>query len=105
MAEIISKKELPVELIHCDAYINSPNHPLCLRWFLVFKRAPAVDQTIMREVGIKEPVLFAKHNGKDVRVTMASRLGDVGITRDLDREYGYDLRVEVADLTDFRGEL
>jgi hypothetical protein len=32
---------------------------------------------------------------------MASRFGDVGITSNLDAEYGYDDRVAVEDLTDF----
>jgi hypothetical protein len=47
------------------------------------------------------PRLFADHNGERVRVTMASRFGDVGITVNLELETGYDERVAVADLTNF----
>jgi hypothetical protein len=55
----------------------------------------------MLQVGIKEPILYAKYNDKQVRITMASRLGDVGVTEDLTRERGYDKRVCVDDLSDF----
>jgi len=32
---------------------------------------------------------------------VASRLGDVGITTDLDREFGYERRVAVRSLSNF----
>ena len=38
------------------------------------------------------------------RVVMASRMGDVGITSNLDAEDGYESRVWIADLADF-GEI
>jgi len=43
----------------------------------------------------------ATHDGKRVRVVMASRFGDVGITSKLGREIGYEERVAVESLTDF----
>lgn len=39
--------------------------------------------------------------GQDVRVVMASRFGDVGITNDLNAAHGYILRLPVSALTDF----
>lgn len=107
--------------IHCDDYINDPHVPSCLRAFLEFKRRPAIDQCG------KCPVLFATMKdfrmgarptgewkktgpemvgvpigkGQRVRVVMASRFGDVGITPDLEAENGYVARVHVADLCDF----
>lgn len=60
-----------------------------------------------------EPVLFATvkidrarasktiPSGTRVRVVMASRFGDVGITSNLKAKHGYDMRVLVTDLADF----
>lgn len=39
--------------------------------------------------------------GRRVRVVMASRFGDVGISPNLKRQYGYILRLSIADLTNF----
>lgn len=47
------------------------------------------------------PVLFADHDGRRVRVTMASRFGDVGITTNLGGLHGYGRRVGVEDLANF----
>lgn len=66
--------------------------------------------------GKPEPVLFATikddskldrfklKNGDRVRVVMASRFGDVGITRKLKENAGYLARVPVEWLTDFSEE-
>lgn len=35
--------------------------------------------------------------GTPVRIVMASRLGDLGITRDLNKQYGYEARVMPGD--------
>lgn len=82
---------------HCDDYIDDPAAPDALRKFLARARMPAH--------GMLDPApyprLFATHAGARVRVTMVSRLGDVGITSKLDRETGYEQRVSVEELTDF----
>ena len=36
--------------------------------------------------------------GTTVKIVMASRFGDLGITRDLDADYGYEARVMPDDL-------
>lgn len=82
---------------HCDDYIDDPDASEPLRKFLAFARAPAHGQLLPKP----HPKLFADFEGKRVRVTMASRLGNVGITADLDREFGYDCRVGVAALSNF----
>jgi hypothetical protein len=82
---------------HCDDYIDDPAQPECLRAFLAHARAPA--HGLFREGA--RPHLFARHNGRLVRVVMASRFGDVGITTRLHDEHGYEKRVAVADLTSF----
>lgn len=85
---------------HCDEYIDDPTAPECLRKFLDHARSPAHGS--YRED--PRPSLFARHEGQPVRVVMASRLGDVGITHDLTKVHGYSKRVAVADLTDFTAE-
>jgi len=82
---------------HCDDYIDDPAAPEPLRKFLAFARAPAHGQLLPEP----HPVLFADHAGTRVRVTGASRLGDVGITTDLDAEFGYEQRVLVSALSNF----
>ncbi len=85
---------------HCDDYIHDYQAPMCLRWFLFVRRLPAIDGMLCMQNGAN-PRLYALHNGKPVRVVMASRLGDVGITEKLDAENGYSARVAVEELTDF----
>jgi uncharacterized NAD(P)/FAD-binding protein YdhS len=85
---------------HCDEYIDDPTQPDCLRTFLDHARAPAHGAFLDKA----KPPLFADHDGKTVRVTMASRFGDVGITDDLGAHYGYKKRVMVEQLSNFRRE-
>jgi hypothetical protein len=86
---------------HCDDYIDDPTQPKALRRYLRYHRWPAVWQARAQGLGVKEPVLFARYNGIKVRVVMASRMGDVGITTRLDAERGYQDRVYIEDLTHF----
>jgi len=87
---------------HCDDYINDLRAPKQLRWFLFVERLPAVMRELCREFGVN-PVLYADYDGQRVRVVMASRIGDVGITKDLTAENGYETRVSVEALTNFGG--
>lgn len=82
---------------HCDDYIDDPTAPEVLRTYLGWARAPAY----VRIQSSLNPRLFATFRGKRVRIVMASRLGDVGITENLQAEHGYSTRVAVEDLTDF----
>jgi hypothetical protein len=89
------------EMRHCDDYIDDETQPECLRAFLDHARSPA--HGMMRDG--PRPKLFADYSGKRVRVVMASRFGDVGITRNLTVEHGYDKRVAVASLSNFSAEV
>ena len=40
--------------------------------------------------------------GTTVRIVMWSRFGDVGITDDLDADYGYDARLDLSELKNVR---
>lgn len=85
---------------HCDDYIHDFTAPHCLRFFLLINRLPAMDMMVCREFGVK-PKLFATYKDTRVRVVMASRMGDVGITHHLDAEDGYQARVMIAALSNF----
>lgn len=91
---------------HCDEYIEDPAQPECLRKFLDRARMPAHGMLVKEPY----PKLFATYQGKGwrgvekgdrVRVVMASRMGDVGCTKNLEAESGYQLRTAIADLSDF----
>lgn len=79
---------------HCDDILAVRSAPDCVLAFLEVARAPANRHG-------KTPPLFATYHGQRVRVVMASRFGDVGITENLDAQNGYGLRVYLPDLSDF----
>lgn len=106
---------------HCDDYIRDKAQPKALRKFLLYKRIPAYWQIVHWKDSWGIPALFAtltcpheeakKHcekydvrDGKRVRVVMASRFGDVGITHYMGREHGYEVRVPLEWLKDFSEE-
>lgn len=93
-------KNLMSDLKHCDDYIHDSTAPKELRWFLLINRMPASDMMLARQF-IVNPRLFADYKGKTVRVVMASRLGDVGITENLEAEDGYQKRVWLHELSNF----
>lgn len=84
--------------IHCDFVLDNPHKfPDCLVRFLKHHRAPAIEK-----VGKESPVCFATDaHGDRVRLVMASRLGDVGITTNLKSDQGYERRIFVEYLSDF----
>lgn len=79
---------------HCDDLRRTRTLPMCVLDYLEIARAPAHGHG-------NAPPLFATYNGTRVRVVMASRFGDVGITDDLAATAGYSKRVFLPDLTDF----
>lgn len=88
---------------HCDAYVDNPFGNAAARWFIFVNRLPASLRILARPY-ITDPKLFADYQGKRVRVVMASRLGNLGITYDLTADYGYKLRVAVDELDNFSAE-
>ena len=77
--------------------------PAIVRGYLAIKQGSATETLAIREAGFM-PALYARFEGEPVRVTCVSTLGDVGISRKLDEEYGYFDRVSIYDLTDFSTE-
>lgn len=87
---------------HCDDYIDDKSQPKMLRDFLRYHRWPAHWQYRAEMLKVKKPLLFADYEGKRVKVTMASRFGDVGITTNLYSDKpGYSETVAVEQLTNF----
>jgi len=88
---------------HCDDYIMDFDLPNCIKYYLLINRLPAIDKcVVVEEVG--NPKCFATWEGKRVRLVMASRMGDIGITPHLDQENGYERRVWMDELSDFSKE-
>lgn len=83
----------------CDEAIHDFELPAPVRMWLLLQRLPAVDKHLFEACGVT-PQLFATWEGRRVRVTMASRFGDLGITEDLDSET-YEHRVRIFELSDF----
>lgn len=77
---------------HCDDLMDRDDTPSVVLAFLRVARSPGH--------GGDRPPLYATLNGQRVRVTMASRFGDVGITRNLN-ETAYTDRVLLPQLSDF----
>lgn len=80
---------------HCDDILYDKSLPECVLEFLKVERSHA------HGLGLEKKTLYATHEESRVRVTMASRFGDVGITYNLSKEIGYDKRVFLCELTDF----
>lgn len=85
---------------HCDDYIDDETAPVALRAYLERARSPGHGMLSKEPF----PKLFADYCGKRVRVVMASRLGDVGITTDLGADFTYQVRVAVEELANFGAE-
>jgi len=89
---------------HCDEVVEDYTAPNCLRYFLFVNRLPAALKCMVIEA-VGEPKCFATYEGKTVRLVMASRMGDVGITDVLTNTKGYQQRVSVDMLDDPRATL
>ena len=72
--------------------------------FLDFKTRGAYWQMKNKD---KEPSVkcFCVYKNKKLKITGASRLGDVWLSKDFSRVYGYDYRVAIDDCIDFSFEI
>lgn len=101
---LVQPVDAPQQPKHCDDYIMDFDAPDCLRWFLLIERLPAIDKWLAHNVLGGRPPCYATYQGKRVKLIMASRLGDVGITENFNAANGYTNRVGVHELSDFRTE-
>lgn len=76
----------------CDV-IDNPSLGYAHFMFWHF-RAPAWVKMAHRPY-MKDRRLFVTYEGKRYRVTGASRLGDIWLAKDFNREDGYDLRIDL----------
>lgn len=91
--------------MHVDDFLDSPRLPSdpanYAGFFLEIARMPAWKQ-FAYEPFMRQHKLFCTYADKRYRVTGASRLGDVWLTEDHNRQHGYDLRVDIADCSDWK---
>lgn len=105
-----------IEEKHCDDYIDDPSQPECLRKFLEYGRAPGHGHDLGEKPklfatlvcpGKRELAFVVRNGGKNgmrVKVNMASRMGDVGVSKDFKSDFGYFVRVPVEWLKEFSAE-
>lgn len=70
------------------------------RWVLHHMRSPASCQFAF-EPFMQPHELYCTYAGKRYRVVMASRMGDIGISRDFSKAHGYDARACVAECSEW----
>ena len=86
---------------HIDDFIDDFQEPKYPRWFFHLHRLPAILQADFSE-WMKEYKLFCDYKGHQYRVTGCSRMGDVWITNNFERDCGYDKRVDVTECLNWR---
>ena len=88
-------------MTHVDDFIDSiSSEDKYARWVLNHFRLPASLKMLFNE--FMEPhKLFCTYEGKRYRCTGASRLGDVWLAEDFNRDTGYDLRVDVSKCSEW----
>jgi len=94
-------------MIHVDDFIDGtfetvPHSGMTnyARWILAHARMPAGLQMAVHKF-IKDRKLFCTWNGKRYRCTGASRMGDVWLTSNMEKDHGYDERVSVDEVTEW----
>ena len=88
-------------MTHIDDWIDTPSPPgkigECYAKFMFwYFRYPAWAQFAFRR-WMTNYKLFCTFNGERYRVTGASRMGDIWLTKDFNRDAGYELRADVTN--------
>lgn len=83
-------------LAHIDDFIDDYKQDAYARWMFMHFRLPADQQQAFAPF-IKNRKLFCTYRNERFRVTGASRLGDVWLTRNYNKDTGYELRVIVTE--------
>lgn len=90
-----------MEMTHIDDWLDTPAKNDGEKWakeFLEHCRRPAIDKDY---TWIAANPLFCTFRGERYRVLGASRLGDVWLTKHFERVNGYDLRIDVAECSEW----
>lgn len=91
----------PDEPTHVDDFIANPRSDAYAAYVLNHFRLPAM-MRLRFDPFFGDRRLFCDYEGKRYRVTGASRLGDVWLAKDHERDCGYDLRVNVDDCANWK---
>ena len=78
--------------------VHSSKEELYARWVFMQFRLPA---TLRLAFDPFIPKLFCTWKGKRYRVTGASRLGDVWLAKNFNKDVGYDYRVNVDECSEW----
>lgn len=90
---------------HIDDWLNMPvlpseskegNNLAYAKFILDHMRLPAHKKMAYHEF-MKGKNLFCTYCGNRYRVTMASRMGDIGLTKNHEAENGYEIRISPED--------
>jgi hypothetical protein len=89
--------------LHVDDFIDDFRSDPYARWMFLHFRMPAEMQMAFRK--FMEPhKLFCTYLGHRYRCTGASRMGDVWLAKDFNRDMGYDLRVDLSECSNWGSE-
>ena len=88
------------KMIHVDDFIEDVSQDSYARFMFNHFRLAAALQFDFNQFVVNHR-LFGTYKGQRFRITGASRLGDVWLARDFERNTGYDLRVAVNEVSDF----
>ena len=83
-------------MTHVDDYIDDYKSDPYASWVLDYFRRPAMHKARWWAY-MQGHRLFCTYGGKRWRVTGCSRLGDVWLAADHERDTGYDVRVNVDE--------
>lgn len=91
-------------MTHIDDWLDNAHHSedhneTYARFVLEQFRWPAWKLTMYRK---HTPPLFCTYEGKRYKVTGASRMGDIWLAEDFERQNGYDKRVDVAACSEWK---
>jgi hypothetical protein len=95
-------------MIHIDNWLNSPNLDKnegedYAKFVLDYFRMPAW-KFYAYSKWMSQFKLFLTYEGERYRCTMASRMGDIGITKDFEKDSGYSKRVCISKCSNFSNQ-
>ena len=86
--------------MHIDEFISDLHSDPYAAWVFNHFRLPAILKNRFERF-MRNHRLFCTYAGARYRVTGASRLGDVWLTLDFNRDVGYDLRKDVNECSNW----
>jgi len=86
-------------MTHIDDWLDDPaiNEPIA-KTFLEHCRRPAIEKDYK---WLADNPLFCTYHSERFRCIGASRMGDVWLARDFTVTHGYDLRIDVAECSNW----